>query len=401
MRSGEPGLIEIGVIVTGALDRPDSLAASQAIAQTREYLSNQYPQFRFEFPTIRRPEFATEQRVEPSRLLQQAVEDRNARGWDFAFVLTGGELVGNYSPYCFAALSRPTDAAVFSLSLIDPNVIDTGDEDFNQRVERIASRLSRLMLHALGHLTGLAPSDQPDNMMYRPATAAQLDRMQQLDGEQQERQQSTLCEVADQRLEESNAKSLYYPVFAMRAAWINRRDILEAIWAARPWELPGRLSGLSIASVSTLVILLMTAEAWDLGLAQSPRLIAVLMLLSLVVTTIYVTARQQLLIRRGRQRSEQTVVMSFSALGIVTVGMLVTWLGLAAIGMCVGTALFSQALISSWASSAGWSDDASRIEAIAQMSFFCASLGLIIGSLGASFESKNYFRHVIFVDEEI
>jgi hypothetical protein len=32
---------------------------------------------------------------------------------------------------------------------------------------------------------------------------------------------------------------------------------------------------------------------------------------------------------------------------------------------------------------------------------FVASLGLLIGALGASFESQDYFRHITYVDEEI
>ena len=35
------------------------------------------------------------------------------------------------------------------------------------------------------------------------------------------------------------------------------------------------------------------------------------------------------------------------------------------------------------------------------MSAFVASVAILIGALGASFEEQHYFRHVIFVDEEI
>jgi hypothetical protein len=31
---------------------------------------------------------------------------------------------------------------------------------------------------------------------------------------------------------------------------------------------------------------------------------------------------------------------------------------------------------------------------------FVATLGVVLGALGASFESENYFRHVVLVDEE-
>lgn len=111
--------------------------------------------------------------------------------------------------------------------------------------------------------------------------------------------------------------------------------------------------------------------------------------------------RQQLLIRRRREISEQTVVTSVAALGIVLFGMAVTWISLLMIGMSFGILLFRPALIAGWASSSGWSAGQIGLLAKLQMSCFSGSLGLLIGALGASFESQNYFRHVIFVDEEI
>ncbi len=398
-------LIEIGVIVAGSLDAVDSRSARLAVEQTDKRLSELFPEFRFDFFEIRRPELtgtglSGTGRVEPSVLLQQAVEERDTRRWDFAFVLTSSELVGNYSPYCFAALSRPLDAAIISMSLIDPQAMGV-DVDHQERIERIARRLSRLMLHSIGHLSGLPKSDHPNDLLYHPPRAQALDLMAGMDPTQQERQRAALAEIADQRLEEGVGRRLAYPAFVVSAAWINRTEIYQAIWAARPWEFPKRLSRLTIASFSTLAILLMTAEAWDLALAQTTGNVAALCALSLLATTAYVVIRQQLLVRRGSRRSEQTVVTSCAALGIVFVGMATTWLALFSLGISLAYFLFPNELIASWAAST--IADARTIDWVDRphMAIFAASLGLLIGALGASFESQHYFRHIIFVDEEI
>lgn len=392
-------------MVAGPLDFVDAKAARLAVEQADQRLSELFDEFRFDFFEIKRPEMtggsiAGNGRVEPSVLLQQAVEERDSRHWDFAIMLTASELVGNYSPYCFAALSRPLDAAVLSMSLIDPMALGV-EANRDERVERIARRLSRLILHSIGHLCGLPQSDHPNDLMYHPPHAGALDLMAGMDAESVERQRGALAEIADQRLEERSGRAMTRPGFAFRAAWINRKEIYQAMWAARPWEFPKRLSRLTIASFSTLAILFMTAEAWDLALAQGNVRLPALCVLSLLATTSYVVLRQQLLVRRGTRRSEQAVVTSASAMGIVLAGMATTWAALFLVGVVLSFLLFPGTLIAGWAASSIsdpsellWTDRP-------QMAAFAASLGLMIGALGASFESQHYFRHIIFVDEEL
>ena len=394
------GLIEIGVVIAGQVDAIDRRAITLGLQQVREFLQLHFEEFHFEISPLRRPELAVASRAEPSVLLQQAVQERDLRHWDFVIVLTAAELKGSYMPYCFAALSRPLDAAIISLSLIDP--IAAGETlDEARRTERIAFRLSRLLLHALGHLSGLPRSDVPTELLFHPADASELDAMFSFSAEQRARQRAALAEIADQRLEEGIGLRMSWPTFVVRAAWINRREIGQAIVAARPWQFPQRLSRLTIAAVSTITILYMTAEAWDLALTQKWWQIALLSAGTLGVTTAYVVVRQQLLVRRGRRRSEQTVVTSASALGIVLSGMFVTWVLISLLGNGLSWLLFDPQLIASWAAASDLAADAVRPAHRLNMSLFSASLGLLIGALGASFESQTYFRHIIFVDEEL
>ncbi len=393
-------LVEIGVVIAGPLDDVDRQAAMLAIEQLKEFLARTFLEFSFTLLLNRRPELAGEGRVQPSVLLQQAAQDRDARHWDFVFVLTASELVGQYSPFCFSALSRPLDAAVISLSLIDPQMISeeaqTGD-----RIAQIAQRTNRLMLHALGHLTGLSRHEDSGNLLFHPAIAVEIDAMGQFNPEQLQVMRAALIEIADQRLEEMDTHQTSKLKFLLHAAWINRREIVEAIIGAKPWEFPRRLNRLTIASVSTIAILFMSAESWDLALSQAIDRVFILAILSLSLTSLYVVIRQQLLVRRGRHHTEQTVVTSASAFGIVMMGMLVMWVTLLLIGIGFSWLLFAPELIASWASSSQLNSVDVGITTTVQMNCFSASLGLLIGALGASFESQNYFRHIIFVDEEV
>ena len=393
-------LIQIGITIAGLLDEVDERATSLAIQSTREFLQKHFPEFEFDLFVVRRPELVDAGVVQPSILLQQALEERDSRHWDYSLVLTAADLDSYYTSHCMAALSRPLDAAVLSFSLIDP--IAVGEKvDEASRVQRVAHRLSRLMLHALSHLSGLGPSDDLTNLMSHPAAAEGLDAMEMLTENQIEQQQLSLSEVADQRLEETNGQHLSKPAFMLRAGWINRREIIEAMAAARPWQFPRRLSGLTLASVSTVVVLLMTAEAWDLALSQSWSSLSLLTIAAWLLTTGHVIVRQQLLMRHGRRPSEQTIVTMTSAIGIVVTGMIVTWFCLLLIGATISGFLFGPNLISSWAASSELSAGEVGFAMKLKMCGLSASLGLLIGALGASFESQHYFRHVIFVDEEV
>jgi len=393
-------LIEIGILIVGRLDQIDEAATKRAGKIVDEFLEERFPEFEFKLYAILRPEMATEGVAQPSVLLQQAVEERDLRHWDFAFVLTAAELKSYYSPRCYAALSRPFDAAILSILLIDPVAVGE-DADQGRRIERIAHRLSRLMIHAVGHLTGLHASEESDNLMAHPSTVGSIDSMNRLNADQIERQRASFAEIADQRLEERSEPVVSKPVFAAQATWINRWEILQAIGAARPWQFPRRLSSLSLASISTLAVLFMTAEAWDLALDQAWWRIAVLVIGTWCVTTGYVAVRQQLFVMRSRNQSEQAVMTAVSALAIVSLGMLVTWVLLVFFGMVISGLLFRENLIESWAAASSLELPALALASRLKMAMFSGSLGLLIGGLGASFESQHYFRHVIFVDEEI
>jgi hypothetical protein len=232
------------------------------------------------------------------------------------------------------------------------------------------------------------------------ATVEDLDQANRLGAKQREQFQAGLREVADRRLEEQTDVSLAStPGFYWRAAWINRHLIAQAVWQAKPWQFPFRLSRLTTAAASAMLILMITAEAWQLGLSQSMTLLAALSTSAILLTTLYVITKQRLFVRREHSRlSELSVVTNVSTFAIVLSGMTATFGFLAIATFAFGPLLFGPGLVKSWAPT---SRDAAEFWLYSKLALFVASIGMFIGALGASFEQQHYFRHITHVDEEI
>lgn len=386
-RGGAPKL-EVGVLAAAAV--PAALI-DQAVDTLARELRHSFPHFDWFFARQRWTPREVAGNNQPSALLTEAAEGRDAAHWDFVLLVTDSDLAGHVISRPFAALSRALDAAAISLARL---------RGLEAPGERTAERLATLLRHALAHIAGLDEHEDAGNLLYRPTRAADLDSMHALEDAQIERWRLHLEEIADERLEET-PQARHAVRFLASAIWINRFEIAQAIVGARPWQLPYRLGRLTAAAVSALAILMMTAEAWDVGLSLGAGRIATLTCVSLAATTLYVTVRQRLLPRRAVASTEQTVVTAVASVSIVLFGMLAAWTMLAIMALLASSLLFPEPVVAGWASAALEPDAPVGALTWLRMAFFSASLATIIGALGASFEDQYYFRHVVLVDEEI
>lgn len=393
--TGAP-LIEVGWLVLGRLDPVDREAVNRARGQMRDALVRAFPAYDWQMPIVERRDLAQEIREEPVSLLEHGRNERDAKHWDFALVVTGADLVSHDKPFALAVPSRALGVAVASTVRIDPKASGEDLEE-EERGRLIARRLATLGLHLFGHLNGLDHADEPECAMYDLSRVRDLDSMGRLSDDDVDRLGAELADVADLRLEERRGRQA--PVaFYLQAAWIERGDILSAVRLARPWLFPVRLSRLTTAACSALVLLLITAETWDLAMNQPPALVATMGVLVLLATTGFVLHRQRLLVVRGRRRlTERTVITNVSITLTVLLGLGWTFLLLFLLVLGATRLLYPPELVAEWAASldgrvAGW-----RYLLLAG---FVASLGMVIGALGASFEEEHYFRHIAYADEE-
>lgn len=397
-------LIEIGLISAGPLTSDEFADIHKAGEWLLHDLTTLYPSFEWRLSKLHRPDIGEFSREESSHLLLQAADERDVHNWDFVLLVTSDDLIPRYFSRAMAALSRPLDAAVISLCRLSNEIdhgISTKPTIANTKSTKTirALRMKALMLHAMGHWAGLSPGSKLESLMHRPTETLELDAMTVFSEAETSRMNRFLTEVGDTRLEEQVLGQSGALIFWVRALWINRQELKEAVMAAKPWAFPKHLSRLTAAAVSTTALLMLTAEAWDLALSQSINALIIMFVITSIVTTLFIADRHRLFFKKRRSRTEQQVVSQVSAILVVVFGLLTTWTSLAMFSLAVSFVLYPQALISTWAASTEYDINSSNAKVV--MSVFCASVGLLIGSLGASFEEQHFFRHVIFVDEEI
>jgi hypothetical protein len=382
--------IELGWILIGDLSPLQREAVHSARRSVSKTLATLFPEFHWEMPLIQQPSVEITKLDEPAARLHEGVQERDHRSWDFALVITPRDLASYYKSYALAVPSRALAVAVLSLARLAP----AGDAVLGEMLER---RVIALALHLFGDLNGLWHREEADAVMRAPQAVTDLDRERSFDPGELEVLRRALVEVADLRLEEASSPPQAWR-FYLRASRERAREIASAVLQARPWEFPFRLSRFTAAAFSALLLLLVTAEVWDLGTSQRGVTIAALSCLVVSGATSFILARQKLLMRRAQGRlSEQAVVMNVSATLIVLLGMLTTYAALFGLTVLVGLTLFGPDLIARWAPAVPGDE---TLRSVLVMAGLVSSLGLLIGSLGASFEGQNYFRHVIYADEE-
>lgn len=389
--------IEVGLVLAGSLDAVDREAVDLARRHAGRELQNRFPEFTWRLHLVQREEMTTGRREEPVAFFQQGQTERDLHKWDFVLVMTSADLIGHDKPFALAAVSRTLDLAVISTARVDPRAVDASVAR-ESRIRMLAHRIAVIVLRCLGHLNGLDHHPHRDNLMWDADDVEELDPTGTLTAAQIERMRKNLLAIADARLEEVAApRSLV--LFLMRAAWCQRREILAGVVQAAPWEFPIRLSRLTTAAVSASLILLMTAEVWDMSMNQSLTSAAGLMLTVITVMTAYVVIRQQLLVRRqDRLMTEQIAVSNITATVTVLCGMVTTMLALFAASLIVSRLLFPQQLVRNWAATL---DGPAGFTHYLLLCGVVTALSVSIGAFGAVFENQSYFRHVIFVDEEL
>lgn len=404
-------VVEFGWLVVHALSEGERSAVIATRDQMLTQLRALLPNYQWRMPLVEWSEPVLTGRELVVDLLKEGTRQREQRHWDYVLVITPADLCAFIQPHAMAAPSRLLSAAVLSLARVGVNSAgrpDSGDtqSESNQGVEadeqRSVDRLTALIMHLLGDLNDLPHSDSETNFMFRPAEAADLDKMRHFDDSALEQLQCELAATADVRLEEMpDLKGRSGLLFTLRALWLGREEIGSAVLQATPWQFPFRLSGLSTAAISTLIVLLASAEGWELGMTLSSAKVTSLGAIALLLTSAFIIRRQGLLVHRpsgGGRLTEQAVFSNASAIIVVALGMVTTWLMLFLLALLVTTTLFPEHLVQSWAASLG---EPIRFAHYLTLAGFTAATGIVIGALGASFEGQQYFQHIAFVDEEL
>ncbi len=380
--------VEIGFLI---LARPGSTlddAVIAAAARVERTLARLLAGFNWHVSTVSDAGTTGADARDPVELLDAAEAERDARGWDFVFVVTDDLLAGSELRHPRAVLSALLSTAVLSARTLRKEGEDAAGE----------TELAGMALHLFGRLNSLdagrggpVMSDADSAIAWLETSASGPDAFEP---QEVDELRASLEAVSDLRVEEMDGERPGRVAFHLRSVARNRRAMPRQILRMHPWSFPVRLSRLTTAGLSALLVLMMTAESWELAANLSFGAVGVLAVASILATSAYLLRAQRLLARAGGSLREQRATRNVGTSLAVLLGMTITFLSAFGLVLLLGFGLFGDPILARWT-------DAPVIRVRVSMAGFAAALSLVIGALGASFERYGYFRHVTHVDAEI
>ncbi|RMD79358.1 MAG: hypothetical protein D6809_03785, partial [Gammaproteobacteria bacterium] len=370
---GRP-VVRVGWLAPTLLDGQELALLEAVMEEAGGALEEQFPEFRWEHPLIRRPVYPPVGTLDPLALLELGAEEKLLRGLDLVLVYVPNELLPRERSFVAGVPSSALEVAALSSARF-------------QDAPRPRRHLASLALHLLGHLLGL--EHRPTGVM-RPTSEAGLIEALAFDAQERERVRERLRAVADQRVEERGA--VPWPVFLWRTLLADPGGLLRGILRRAPWRLPLQLGRYTAATAVTMIFLFLSAEAWELGahldggwLAAGAVGVTLLATLALYLgQNLHQMARSATL----REQLLRTQVMLFGTLLLAVVSL---WATLFLVGLAA-MAAFPEEVFRSWAGSEEIS--------LVRYASFMATLGVVAGALGGNLEEEEEIKAVLLFDEE-
>ncbi|QLD91288.1 hypothetical protein HWV07_18760 [Natronomonas salina] len=389
--------VDVGLLVAHAPGaEPDGLRsfASRAAADAVDELATATDvgwRFHLEDPA-RLPDH---DRRRPSEFLDRATHRMVEGPYDLVVVVTDVPLVSSrerFVPGLASPLSRVAVVSTDRLRSAPRGRPRRGLDD-----EAVRWNAATLLVHLVGHVLGARHRDADDGVMSRfrfdpdrrsvPAFDADVERY--------------LHRVADEipATEATPRGPLGRLAFHAKSAVRNPGQVLQALGNSRAPLLPLSLPKLSTAAVAPTLVIVFSAESWDVGFHMSNATAALFACVSVLVAALYLLFVQNLSFPRKRHRvvTEHTALVNVTVF-LVLVGAMVGLFALVwGIILVIELLVFPPNLMSNWPS---LEDPAVGFVDLVRTGAFISTVGVLSGALAGGLESRTIVSHLaLFPDE--
>lgn len=324
----------------------------------------------------------------PLDFLEIGLAEKLERDLPFLLIVTEVDLSSSSLAYTLALPSQLTNIAVISTRRLSPAFWGETPDD-----ERTAARLTALMLHSFGHLVALSHERDATNVMYPLEGVQDLDTMVHLTTAQLERVGLALPREALERSTRSGKTAFVARTLVRDAGAIGR-----AVVRANPFRLLATMPTMMAAALSVIVVLMFSAETWDVASAVTMAQIVgfSLMCLAAAAFVLYRAFAFDALLSRDRRITESSVVTTAATILSLLLTLLVMFAFFGGTMYLVIITVFPKQLMQSWP---GAGEATTALDHL-KLSLFLAAMGVLAGSLGGRSDSRDLVRGVLFITED-
>ncbi|MFC7139616.1 hypothetical protein ACFQMA_07160 [Halosimplex aquaticum] len=246
------------------------------------------------------------------------------------------------------------------------------------------------LLHQIGHVLGaghdpaggvMAPYEFDPDRASVPEFAADVSQYL-------ERIATTIPE------EEVESRSVPWLVwFHLLSAARNGRQLLRALATSRAPLLPLSLPKLSTAAVAPTLILVFSAETWDVGLNLDNATTVLFAVVSVLLAAAYVVFSLNLNVPRKRRGvvTEHVALLNVAILCILVAGMVGLFSLVGGIMLVIEFVVFPPNLMTNWPS---LEDPVVTVVDLVRIGAFIATIGVLSGALAGGLEDRTILRHL-------
>jgi len=333
-------------------------------------------------------------RRRPSEFLDRATHRMVQGPYDMVIVVTDVPLVSSrerFVPGLASPLSR--------VAVVSTRHLRSGARGQPQRPldhEAVRWNGATLLVHLVGHVLGARHRDADSGVMepfeFRPDRRT----IPPMDADVE----TSLHRIAEEipAAEARPRGALARLAFHVRSALRNSEQVLQALGNSRAPLLPLSLPKLSTAAVAPTLIIVFSAEAWDVGFHMGNATAGLFAVVSILTAAVYLLFAQNLTFPRKRHNivTEHTALVNVTVFLVLVLAMLGLFALVWVIILVIELAIFPPNLMSNWPS---LEDPTVGLIDLVRTGAFISTIGVLSGALAGGLESRTIVSHLtLFLD---
>jgi len=343
--------------------------------------------WRFSFEGSAR--LADHDRRRPSEFLDRATHRMVEGPYDTVVVVTDVPLVSNrerFVPGLASPLSRVVVVSTRNLRSAPRNEPHRSLED-----AAVRWNAATLLVHLVGHVMGARHRDADGGVMepfrFRPDRTA----VPPMDADVEASLHRMASEIPAAETEQRGPAARLW--FHARSAVRNPRSIAQALLNSRAPLLPLSLPKLSTAAVAPTLVIVFSAESWDVGFHLGNLTAGLFAIASIVTAALYLLFAQNLTFPRKHHAvvTEHTALVNVTVFLVLVLAMLGLFALVWGIMLVVELVVFPPNLMSNWPS---LEDPAVGPVDLIRTGAFISTIGVLSGALAGGLEDRTIISHL-------
>ena len=396
-REGSVGLqVDVGLLVAHApgtdLARLRSFATRAAEDAVEELSAATDVTWRFHHEDA--VQLADHDGRRPSEFLDRATHRMVEGPYDLVVVATDAPLVSSRErlvPGLASPLSR--------VAVVSTRQLRSGPREQPQYAldhEAVRWNAATLLVHLVGHVLGARHRDAEDGVMEPFRFSPDRRAVPPMDADVESRLRRIAGEIP--ATEARPRGPLARLAFHARSAGRSPGRVLGALANSRAPLLPLSLPKLSTAAVTPTLVIVFSAEAWDVGFHMGNTTAVLFAVASVLTAAVYLLFAQNLTFPRKRSRvvTEHTALVNVTVFLVLVGAMLGLFVLVWVIILVIELVVFPPNLMSNWPS---LEDPTVGIVDLVRTGAFISTIGVLSGALAGGLESRTIVSHLtLFLD---